>query len=376
MSEKINVGIVGLGFGKEFIRIYQNHPNVDKVAICTRNPKTLQAIGEEFGIEESLRFSNFDDMVACQALDAIHVVTPIGEHAKQSLKSLNAGKHTACTVPMATTVEDCKAIVEASKANNKLYMMMETAVYTREFLYIKDLVDSGKLGRVQFVRGSHMQNMGMEGWPDYWLGLPPFHYGTHAIAPLTCIIDKDIESVICHGSGRIQPELAAHYGSPFAVETCTMTFHDSDVCGETTRALYDTVRQYRESFDIYGDKMAYEWDQIEDEGACLFEGGESARRIHAPDVTAGLPESIQPFTKREQIVDVNHVSFIQGAGHGGSHPHLVHEFVSAIIEGRQPSVNAVRAANITCAGICAHDSAMKGGERIYLPDFTKRPDLA
>ena len=41
MSEKINVGIVGLGFGKEFIRIYQNHPNVDKVAICTRNPKTL-----------------------------------------------------------------------------------------------------------------------------------------------------------------------------------------------------------------------------------------------------------------------------------------------------------------------------------------------
>lgn len=369
---KLNVGIVGLGFGKEFIRIYQNHPNVDKVAICTRNPNTLREAGEEFGIEEALRFGSIDEMIACDALDAIHIVTPIAEHAPQSLKCLNAGKHTACTVPMATTVEECKAIVEASQANHRSYMMMETAVYTREYLYVKNLVDSGKLGRVQFVRGSHMQNMGLEGWPEYWLGLPPFHYGTHAIAPLTCVIDKDIASVICHGSGRISPELAAHYGSPFAVETCTMTFRDSVVRGETTRALYETVRQYRESFDIYGDKMAFEWDQIEDEGGCLFEGGESARRIHAPDVVATLPESIQPFTKREQIVDVNHVSFIQGAGHGGSHPHLVHEFVSAILEGRSPAIDAVRSANITCAGICAHNSAMQGGQRVALPEFTLR----
>lgn len=369
---KLNVGIVGLGFGKEFIRIYQNHPNVDKVAICTRNPNTLREAGEEFGIEEALRFGSIDEMIACDALDAIHIVTPIAEHAPQSLKCLNAGKHTACTVPMATTVEECKAIVEASRANHRSYMMMETAVYTREYLYVKNLVDSGKLGRVQFVRGSHMQNMGLEGWPEYWLGLPPFHYGTHAIAPLTCVIDKDIESVVCHGSGRISQELAAHYGSPFAVETCTMTFRDTDVCGETTRALYETVRQYRESFDIYGDKMAFEWDQIEDEGGCLFEGGESARRIHAPDVVDTLPESIQPFTKREQIVDVNHVSFIQGAGHGGSHPHLVHEFVSAILEGRSPAIDAVRSANITCAGICAHNSAMQGGQRVALPEFTLR----
>ena len=96
--------------------------------------------------------------------------------------------------------------------------MMETAVYTRDYLYIKHLVDSKELGRVQFVRGSHMQNMGMDGWPEYWLGLPPFHYGTHAIAPLTCVIDKDIDSVVCHGSGRVAPVLAEKYGSTFAVK--------------------------------------------------------------------------------------------------------------------------------------------------------------
>ena len=106
MNEKINIGIVGLGFGKEFIQIYQNHPNVGKVAICTRTPETLARIGNEFHIEEALRFTSIDAMIACDELDAIHIVTPIHDHAPQTLKALNAGKHVACTVPMATTIEE------------------------------------------------------------------------------------------------------------------------------------------------------------------------------------------------------------------------------------------------------------------------------
>ena len=54
--------------------------------------------------------------------------------------------------------------------------------------------------------------------------------------------------------------------------------------------------------------------------------------------------------------------FMQGAGHGGSHPHLVHEFVSALVEDRDPFPNARRSANWTCVGLCAHESALKGGE--------------
>ena len=56
-------------------------------------------------------------------------------------------------------------------------------------------------------------------------------------------------------------------------------------------------------------------------------------------------------------------------GHGGSHPHLVHEFVSALIEDRDPFPNAVFAANITCTGILAHQSALTNGERLRVPDF-------
>ena len=60
--------------------------------------------------------------------------------------------------------------------------------------------------------------------------------------------------------------------------------------------------------------------------------------------------------------------FAQG-GHGGSHPHLVHEFVRSIVEGRPPAVDAARAANWTAAGLCAHESAMRQGEGVPIPDF-------
>lgn len=145
-EKKINVGIVGLGFGREFIPIYQKHPNGGKVAICTRNPETLKSVGDQFGIPEDLRYTDYDEMIKKDELDAIHIVTPILEHFPQTIAALEAGKHTACTVPMATSVEECKKIVETSEKVGKYYMMMETSLYTREFLYVKALQDQGKFG--------------------------------------------------------------------------------------------------------------------------------------------------------------------------------------------------------------------------------------
>ena len=91
-----------------------------------------------------------------------------------------------------------------------------------------------------------------------------------------------------------------------------------------------------------------------------------------PDYAHLLPPEIAPFTTGGVYDedDNQHLSFIQGAGHGGSHPHLCHEFLMALIEGRSPYPNAKQSANITCVGIIAHDSAMEGGLIKRLPDFT------
>ncbi|HEV7379189.1 MAG TPA: gfo/Idh/MocA family oxidoreductase, partial [Dyadobacter sp.] len=217
--------------------------------------------------------------------------------------------------------------------------------------------------------GSHIQDMSMDGWDEYWKGYPPMLNGTHAISPLLKINNTIAETVVCHGSGRLSDDLASRYGSPFAVETATFTLKNSNVVAEATRSLFDVVRQYRESYDVYGTKMSFEWEQLQDEEHVIFDGGENAKRISIPDTDELLIEPIKHFTRREKIDDPNHVSFLQGAGHGGSHPHLVQEFVAAIIEGRDSAVDAALAANYTCAGICAHESAMNGGIRVDVPSF-------
>lgn len=58
-----------------------------------------------------------------------------------------------------------------------------------------------------------------------------------------------------------------------------------------------------------------------------------------------------------------------GAGHGGSHPFLVHEFVGSIAEGRRPLIDAQTAARWTAPGICAHQSALAGGIEVSVPDY-------
>src|SRR4051794_29440749 len=260
-DKKIRVAIVGLGFGAEFIPIFQNHPNAEMYAICRRDRKELDATGDRFGVK--VRYTDYDALLADPDVDAVHINSPIAQHAPQAIAALKAGKHVASTVPAATTIDECRQIVELQRRSGKVYMMMETVVYSREYLFVKELHDKGELGRVQFLRGSHQQDM--EGWPDYWPGLPPMWYATHCVSPCLAVLGKHAESVVCHGSGRIREELIGRYGSPFAIETATFTIKDSDVVAEVTRSLFDTARQYRESFDAYGSQKSFEWQQVEDE---------------------------------------------------------------------------------------------------------------
>lgn len=365
--KQINVAIIGLGFGAEFIPIYQKHPLANMYAICQRDKAKLNAIGDAFNIEK--RYSDYDELLKDPAIDAVHINTPIQSHAEQTIKALNAGKHVACTVPMATTVEECKLIVEAAQKSGKTYMMMETVVYSREYLFVKELFTKGELGKIQFVRASHQQEMA--GWPGYWEGLPPMHYATHCVGPIVGLIGKEASSVSCIGSGRIDENLISKYNSPFAIESCHIQFRNSDIAGEVTRSLFNTARQYRESFDVYGSKKSFEWAQVEHEQPVIHVG-EIPERVTVPDYAHLLPKEIQSFTtKGVYDEDSNqHLSFIQGSGHGGSHPHLVNEFLNALHENRAPFPNAKQSANITCVGILAHESAMQGGIKIALPDFT------
>ena len=141
-------------------------------------------------------------------------------------------------------------------------------------------------------------------------------------------------------------------------------------------SLFDTARQYRESFDVYGSKKSFEWQLCDGEEPVLHTAKvpepEIPRRVPVPDFAHLLPEPIRRFTTGGvyDADDHQHLSFTQGGGHGGSHPHLVHEFVTALVEGRDPYPNARQSANWTCTGLLAHESAQKGGVIMKLPEWS------
>jgi predicted dehydrogenase len=366
-NKKIRVAIIGLGFGAEFIPIFQAHPNAEMYAICRRDKKELDKCGDQYGIK--VRYSDYNALLKDPNIDAVHINSPIADHAPQAIAALKAGKHVASTVPAATTLDECKQIVESQRKSGKVYMMMETVVYSREYLFVKEMYDKGELGRIQFMRGSHQQDM--EGWPGYWEGFPPMHYATHCVSPCLAILGKHAESVVCHGSGRIDEKLIPKYGSPFAIETATFKLRDSDVSAEVTRSLFNVARQYRESFDCYGDKKSFEWQQVEGEDPVIhtrgLPEGKIPTRVKVKDYAHLLPEPIRKFTGT--IQDAEHLSFIQGGGHGGSHPHLTHNFLMACLGEKPPMPDAETSVNWTMVGICAHQSALKGGEKIMIPRF-------
>ena len=237
-AKKINVAIVGLGFGAEFIPLWQKHPYTDCYAICQRNEEKLNAVGDYFGVE--VRYADFKKLLKDKRVDVVHINSPIPDHAWMSLAALKAGKHVACTVPMATSIAECKKIVDLARRTGRKYMMMETVVYAREYLFIKDLLDKGELGKLQFVQASHQQDM--DGWPDYWPGLPPMWYATHCVGPVAGLIGKPAEYVSCFGSGTIRKKLVKKYGSPFAVESAHIKFKGTDVNARIIRSLFDTAR--------------------------------------------------------------------------------------------------------------------------------------
>ena len=179
----------------------------------------------------------------------------------------------------------------------------------------------------------------------------------------------------CHGSGRISDDLAKRHGSPFAVESALVRLLESDLTAEISRSLFDTAREYVESFAAYGSARSFEWEQTLNTGPVLFDG-DRVQRIDVPDYADLLPEGLREFTTQGVYSDaLTDPSFVHSSGHGGSHPHLVHEFVRSVLEDRPPAVDAPTSANWTCVGICAHTSALDEGRRVDLPAFTltRRP---
>jgi len=378
MSGALTVAVVGLGFGADFVPIYLSHPDIERVVIVDPDDARRAHVATAYGLGGGYR--DLSEAIADPGVDAVHILTPVFLHADMVVAALEAGKHVACAVPMATTLEDIDRIIAAQRASRRNYMMMETTVYAREYFAVSAMKDAGELGALTLYRGYHIQNL--DGFPVYWQGFPPMHYVTHALAPVLALEETSVAEVSARGAGTLPDHRkAGSFDNPFPAEVGLFSLRGSDTLVDITMAFFQTARSYVEGFSLYGEHRGVEWP-IDNEGPLTVfdmtappEGGRgnpvATTTLDAPDVVDELPESIRQFVRPSTVHLPGMPAPVEvGAHHGGSHPFLVHEFVRSIVEERAPFVDARRAAEWTAPGICAHISALEGGRAVAVPDYS------
>jgi predicted dehydrogenase len=112
----MKVGLLGTGFGIAHARIYHTHPEVSQVVVFGRTPAKLYAFAEEFGYATTTDLASvYDD----PAVDLVDVCLPTPLHAEHVMRALDAGKHVLCELPLATTMDDARRVVDAQAASDR-----------------------------------------------------------------------------------------------------------------------------------------------------------------------------------------------------------------------------------------------------------------
>jgi predicted dehydrogenase len=355
---KITVAIVGLNFGELWVPIYQAHPDVAEVVLCDPIPDVLNGVGNTAGVPR--RYGSLEEVLVQPGIDAVHLLTPLHLHAEQTFQVLQAGKHCAVAVTPSLEFDDLQRIVDAQGASGRNYMMMETGAYSDPVVHLRQLNAAGQLGGVTFAHGEHHQDM--EGWPGYWVGLPPMWYSTHALAPLLRVIGGRPTTVRALGGGRLPADQRGPTGNLFPFETALYEVEGSAAAVQVTRSMFQTTRAAIESFSIYGERLGFEWGRTNDEDPLLFAwdgqnpNGRGKRVAVTPYTTPALNDLPPAVAASSQM-------------YTGAAPRLVHEFVRSIVEERPAELDAVVAAQWTAAGFAAHESALAGGEPVTIPSF-------
>ena len=342
-DRRIRVGIVGYGacrFGAQFG--FQDHPNVQVVAVSDLFADRRDALAKACRCAKT--YESLEALVKDPAIEAVFVATDAPSHARHCVEALNHGKHVMCAVPAVYgSVEDAAKLVEAVQKSGLKYMMAETSYYRSDCHAMRTIYRAGGFGRIVYSEGEcyHHSTTQIGSYRDWRVGCPPLWYPTHSTAYYVGVTGKRFTSVSCQGlrgtAAKYQPG-GNKYNNPFADEFAL--FQTSE--GGASRMLMARSTQglVVETGRVFGERGWFD--------ATGYHGAEKK-----------LPDMERPPLPPG----------VAAGGHGGSHGQLTHEFVTAILENRPPAVNVYEALAMTMGGIVAHQSALKGGESLKVPQF-------
>jgi len=378
----ISIGIVGVGrFGSGFVRLFRDHPLVDRLALCDIVPDRLAEVARRFEVTET--YPSLEEI--CKSdLQALVIITQPWLHAPQAIQAMEAGKHVWSAVPVISLndgdemLDWCDKLIEACRKTGMHYMLAETSYYRPPAMYCRRRAAEGAFGHFALAEGwylhdvdnprSNLREVAKARWAGQWdmskSGGVPMHYPTHSLGGFLSVMQCHVTEVSALGyrmpdDDWYRPDTVS--GNVFGNETALMRLSNGAAA---------VVREYRRI------------GHVGSEGFQLF--GTEASFTEGPDgwhwVTKHQAEPLTVQQMRDRLPD--EVAKAYGAdtegdsvygGHGGSHAYLVHEFVDAVANDRMPAINAWQAVRYLAPGIVAHKSALAGGKMMTVPDWGDPP---
>jgi len=336
------VGIIGFGvckFGAEFG--FQNHPNVEIVAVSDLIPDRCAGLAAACRCVKT--YPSLEELVKDDKIEAVFIATDAPNHARHAIEALKRGKHVASAVPAVFgSLEQAENLHATVKSTGRKYMMFETSCFHEDLHAMRTLYAAGELGKVVYAEGEyyHYMQEPIDSYKGWRIGLPPQWYPTHSNAYYNCVTRGSFTEVSCMGMPSSIPHLQPSnnpYKNPFGTEIAL--FRTSEGGSARMAVSWDTPGHEGEMGRIRGQKGA------------VYNTYQGLKKQLPAFARPPLPPGVSP------------------GGHGGSHGYLMNEFVTAILQDRTPLVNIAMALNLTVSGIKAHESAMKGGELLKIPQY-------
>jgi predicted dehydrogenase len=345
-DRKVRVGIAGYGvcqFGGAFG--FQHHPNVEVVAVSDLFPDRCAELARVCGCGKT--YPSLEEMVKDDRIEAVFVATDAPSHPRHCLEVLKHGKHVASAVPAVFgSLEDAHELYEAVKASGRKYMMFETSCFHEDLYAMREIYRAGGLGKLVYSEGEyfHYMEQPIDSYKGWRVGLPPQWYPTHSNAYYVGVTGGSFTEVSCMATpSRIEHLQPANnrYQNAFGTEIALLRTSEGGMS-----------------------RMGVSWDTPKNGGEMGRIRGQRGSFYGKYD---GL-ESKLPNTRRPPLPPG-----VPLGGHGGSHGYLMNEFVTAILQDREPLVTIAWALNLTVAGIVAHQSALRDGELMKIPQFSWSP---
>ena len=368
-DRKIRIGIIGGGFGTNFF--FHEEPNCIVEAVSDLRTDRRELLMKVYKCDKS--YPSLEKLILDPKIDAVFIATELPNHHRHVTAALNAGKHVLCTVPCVMTLDDCQSLKDTVKRTGLTYMMAETSYYRQNTISVRKFYKEGKFGQL-ISAAAEYNHPGLEqlffetnGAPTWRHGLPPMNYPTHCTSFLISITGERLTSVSCMGWGDKSPLLTNNlYENPFWNETA---FFETDK-GRPFRVEVNWKGAYRgaERAEWRGSEMSFFSPHSESEESTIVKI--SAQTGHDE---GGFVQGANTVESYKQPLwwetDILPKPLRHDSGHGGSHTFITHEFIDCLINNRQPTVNIYEAIAYTAPGIVAHQSAIKGGEHMKIPNF-------